>query len=108
MTAKEGQIDFVFEYDPAYRVIATNGVWGGLTPRGDLKLDFFVESQATPDSVRHEVVDGNLGKEISRSPERAIARRLQVGVLLSIDDAENLRDFLKLKIEEIKKARGEG
>jgi len=98
-------IEFAYEYDPGYRVVAANGVWGGATPRGDFRLDFFVESLAIPQRLRHEVLPDKLGDELSRTPDKGlITRRLQVGVLLSIHEVKSIADFLnqQLKVLEQK------
>lgn len=101
------EIEFFFEYDPGYRIVAANGVWGGITPRGDIQLDFFVERQGVPESVRNRVTDqGGLGDETCRNPEKRITRRLQIGVLLSQEDADTLADFLKEKVARLEKSKG--
>jgi hypothetical protein len=98
------EVKFYFEYDKDYRVVASNGVWGGITPRGDLQLDFFVEKVGIPDSVEYVVTqDGKLEGEIRRDPPRQFVRRMQVGVLFSLEDAERLHTFLGKRINELKK-----
>jgi len=100
------EIRFFFEYDKDYRIIATNGVWGGTTPAGDIQLDFFVQKIGVPESILNRVTeDGRLGDEISRQPEKRVVRRLQVGVLMSVEDAEHLASFLTDKISQMKKLR---
>lgn len=97
------EIDFSFEYDKDYRILASNGVWGGVTTRGEMKLDFFVESLGIPDSIKNKVEkDGKLGDEITRSPEKRYIRRLQVGVLLSQVQALSLAEFIQQHIKDVK------
>jgi hypothetical protein len=45
------EIEFVYEYDPGYRVVAANGVWGGATPRGDFRLDFLLKALLSPNEL---------------------------------------------------------
>lgn len=105
---EDRQAKFYYEYDPNYRLVAANGIWGGITPRGDVRLDFFVESVGIPESVTNLITpEGNLGPELSRSPERRFIRRLQVGVLLSLEEAESISDFITEKIAEFRKRREE-
>lgn len=96
---------FLFTKANDYRVIAANGVWGGVTPRGDVKVDFFVESLSLPESVSHLVkADDKLGDELSRSPkDRPFVREIQVGVILSIHQAESIGRWLMSKGAEFKK-----
>ncbi len=97
------EIEFVYEYDPGYRVVAANGVWGGVTPRGDFRLDFFVESSALPERLTHELLPGKIGEELSRTPpdKRLISRRLQVGVLLSLKEVQLIADFLNERLKKV-------
>ena len=100
---EDRQVKFLFEYDQGYRLIGANGVWSGITPRRDMRLDFFVESVGVPEQVTHLVTEnGGLGPELNRSPDHRIVRRLQVGVLLSLDQAESIADFIKKQITEFK------
>jgi hypothetical protein len=102
------EVTFHYEFDPAYRIVGANGVWGGLTPRGDIRLDFFVESLTVPDSVVNLITpDGKLGPELARTPERRITRRLQVGILLSREQADDIADFLKARVAEFRRLTGE-
>lgn len=97
------EIEFSFEYDKDYRILASNGVWGGMTTRGEFKLDFFVESIGIPDSVKNKVTeDGKLGDEIKRSPEKKVTRQLQVGILLSQAHALSLAEFIQQHIKDVK------
>ena len=97
-------VKFVFSTAPGYRVVSANAAWGGLTPRGDLKVDFAIDSLRTPDVVVNSVTPGGgLGPEIERQPaERLVSRELQVGVILSIANAESIANWLLEKVREAK------
>ena len=105
-TKVPSQVEFFFELDKDYRIVAANGVWGGITTRGQIHLDFFVEKQAIPDSVVNQVKeDGVIGEIISIRPQKKIVRRMQVGVILSEHEAGNLAEFLKSRLEELQKIK---
>lgn len=101
---EDRQLKFSFEYDPGYRIVAANGVWAGVTARGDIQLDFFVESHGVPAEVVNLITpEGSLGPELTRSPaERKFVRRVQVGILLSIGQADDIADFIKAKVAEFR------
>ena len=101
---EDRQVKFYFEHDPSYRVVAANGVWAGVTARGDIKLDFFVESHGTPTEVVNLITpEGSLGPELNRTPPAPrINRRMQIGVLLSIEQADDIANFVKAKIAEFR------
>jgi hypothetical protein len=106
---EDRQVKFVLTRAADYRIVAANGVWGGVTSRGDFRADFFVESVMTPESVSHLVnPDGKLGRELSRVPsERPYVRELQVGLVLTLEHAESIGRWLVDKVEDFKKRQGE-
>lgn len=101
---EDRQVKFFFEYDPRYSVVAANGAWAGVTTRGDIRIDFFVEGLGNPDQVVNLITpNGHLGPELSRSPERRFVRRMQVGVLLRLEEAESIADFIKKQVADFRK-----
>ena len=100
------------EFDKAadFRLIAADGAWGGPTPRGRIMVNFFVDVPVSPYSVTHELSpDGQLGPEVDRSPSHdegtpRVAREVQVGILLSPEDAEGIAHWL---LEQVELLRGE-
>ena len=55
------EISIDWEYDKNYRMVPANGMWGGITPRGDLRIDFFVESMPIPDSGAGKLLNDGVG-----------------------------------------------
>lgn len=103
--------EVVFEYQlsPSYRVVAANGAHGGVTGRGDLRFDLFVESPTVPDEVVHSVTPDGLGPETGRSPEgRRITRELQVGVVMQLDQAKSFARWLLERVSLAEQARQRG
>ena len=98
-------ITFLFETAHDYRIVAANGIWGGLTIRGDLLLDFIIDATTTPEQVENAIVGDTLGDEISRfPPEKSITRIRQVGVLLSLTQAESCAHFILEKVKLMRDA----
>lgn len=109
MAENPSKVQFVFTYDPQYRVCAANGIWGGVTPKGDLRLDFFVESFEPPETQTQAVtLDGQLGPELERVPmprsadTAVVNRRLMMAVVVSASQVQSWADFLTQKANEIK------
>lgn len=79
-----------------------------MTPRGDLRIDFFVESLFVPNKVVMEVkADGTLGKELERvlftgeQPQEGkvvLQREIKCGILVSPEHARNFADFIYQKL----------
>jgi hypothetical protein len=97
------KITFRFEKDEDYRLIPVNGVWGGVTPRSDILVDFFHESLALPEVVAHAVTPGGeLGEEIRRSPTGEIRRKVLVGMVLTAEQAESIGLWLLEKARQVR------
>lgn len=105
--AKEKAIDeveFHFEVDSSYRIHAANGAMVGPTPRGEIKIDFFVESNRLPAIMIHSVIEGSgLGPVIRQKPdEKNVAvRRMQTGVLLTLNQARELAKAILQKADQL-------
>jgi hypothetical protein len=98
------EIKASYEYDPDYRLVAANGVFGGITPRGELRVDFFAEYTAAPRSVELRITqDGQVTEEKEATPR--LIRRIQMGVLLSPDHVESFANWFRAKADEIKGIR---
>jgi hypothetical protein len=99
-----------------FRIIHMNGVWGGNAPRRGL-IQMFVWSERWPiprQTVHKIKPDGSIGDEIDseRISRDSIVREVEVGIVMDINDAKRLRDWLNDKItgferleKEMKKSR---
>lgn len=100
------KITFGFTQDSNYRFIPVNGVWGGVTSRGDVKVDFFYESFRVPAEVTHELTrDSRIGKELDRQPEQYCERTVMVGMMLTVEQADSIGRWLQEKALEARTAR---
>ena len=99
------EITFDFVRSPFFRVVHSNGGWGGITPREELSVTFYSERQALPQHVTHQVTPEGLGSEMSREGTGNIHRECEVEVLMSMEEAVNLHRWLGAKIEEWRKVQ---
>lgn len=98
----EGRISFSFEKGNFFRVVHADGVFGGLTPRGDFHMAFFSERQPIPKQVTHVLTSdtggGNakVGDEIRelRIARAGIFRELEVDVVMNRTTASSLLEWL--------------
>lgn len=108
------EVTFRFETDDEYRVVPVNGVWGGPTSRGDIKVDFFHESLSLPTQVTHLVSpDGRMGDETERKPASTFQRTVQIGMVFTADQADSIGRWLQERAREVReriveKEDGEG
>ena len=90
-----------------FRVIHSDGAWGGITPQGKIHMAFYNERPAIPKQVTHEVTaEGNLGAEIAdeRIARDAIVREVEVEVIMDLETAKRLREWLDDKIQRLGQA----
>lgn len=94
-----------------FRVIHADGVFGGLTPRGYIQIDFWSERQPIPQQCSYElVVDGDgmsLGPEdlAARVARDAVVREVEAGVVLDIELAKSMITWLQEKVTVLEKLK---
>jgi len=109
---KEITFKYIFNYD--YNPEYVNGAHGGVSPRGELIMNFYLERAPLPESVSHEInQNGTIGAEAAVEPEdlhSSLVRYINTGVVLSPQTARELHAWLGEKIGELdamEKARAE-
>lgn len=86
-----------------------DGVVGGLTPSGHVHLSLYAERMAIPRRVVYKLTpDGDLGEENrdKRVSREAIVRELACDVLMSLDVAEDLANWLLEAVDLAKRISG--
>ena len=88
-----------------FRVVHSTGVFGGVMPTGELAINFVVDRQPYPVTVTHAVVDGKLGREVSREIAGVyIEREIQVEARIDLGQARSLRTWLDEHIHNLEDA----
>ena len=105
--AKKSPKEITFHYikTPSYRSYHVDGVYGCLTPKGNLYCEFFIDRSATPQTAVHELSeDGYLsGKPKKTIGKKGFIREIECGIMLDIDTALSLKNWLEGKIREYEK-----
>jgi hypothetical protein len=99
--AVPGTVAFDYIKSNQFRVVHADGVWGGVTNQANVQIAFFSERQAIPRRIVHRVEeDGTLGPEIEeeRVTRGGFVREVEVDVVMNLDTAIALRDWLTEKI----------
>lgn len=109
---KPEDIPIEYEYDSNYHVVAANGMFGGLTPRGDLRIDFFVEYTGVPGpgALKYRRnPDGSTEEVPGPKPgSTKMIRRVQVGVLVPPQQIESFSNWFRDKAQQIQLAKDAG
>lgn len=97
------QITFKYIFADDYNPLFANGVYGGVTPSGEIVMNFYLERHALPDHIVHALTpEGALGDEMRRTPEdhrESLVRVVDSGVILTVDGAKAIHAWLGEKIE---------
>lgn len=87
-----------------YRIYYADGALGSWSPRSNLSIDFYIDRPPIPEVVIHEIEGDQLGKVVDQVGDKGLNRERQFGLILSVQTAVELRDWLTKKIEEGQKS----
>lgn len=99
-------IKYIFDhnYNPDY----ANGAFGGISPKGEIVANFFLERVALPYEIFHQVNgNGTLGEVVGCDPddlERSLVRFVSNGVVLNKQSAKDVIAWLSAMVEQLEKA----
>lgn len=112
MSQQKPEITFKYVFNYNYNPTYVNGAHGGISPRGEVVVHFYLERPALPSSLTHEVtLQGGIGPETAVEPEdlaNSMVRFIDTGIVMNYDNARMFHVWLgeQLKgIENIQKAR---
>jgi hypothetical protein len=92
---------FTHDYNPVY----VNGAHGGVTPRGELVINFYLERAALPNAISHEVnPNGTIGSEVAAEPvdlKNSLVRFIESGVVLNYQSARELHLWMEERLKEM-------
>ena len=103
--AKNPQIKFKYIFDYGYNPVYANGAHGGVSPRGELVMNFYLERVALPESITHEInPNGTIGQEVDAEPAdlaQSLVRVIKSGVVMNYQNARELHLWLGERIKEM-------
>jgi hypothetical protein len=89
-----------------FRVVLAEGAYGGISPTGHIRMAVFNERFPLPQQTEHSIsADGKIGQEIpgSRVARDGIVREIEVELVMDIEHAKQLQEWLGAKIAELSK-----
>ena len=84
-----------------FHSVLSTGVIGGITINSLIDLNFFTDRVTIPKSVTLEVDENGQQKEISRDTKTGVIREVQFGVLMDVNTAKTLVEWLNNNIKLI-------
>lgn len=95
-------VSFFYIKGTQFRVVHSDGVIGGLTPRGFIHCAFYNERPAIPQVQTHNVSpEGQLSDPVSTEGKGGIVREIDFDVIMTRQAAVDLRDWLLQQIEAL-------
>lgn len=109
-TERPKQLTFHFIKSNAFRVLHIDGAFGGVGPTADsIHMAIFSHRQPIPVQVAYAInEDGKLGDEIDRVVREGLVREVEADLVMSVDTAATIRDWLDERIEQVKKLSKSG
>lgn len=86
-----------------FRTVLGTGVFGGVTTNGLVNANFFTDRVPLPTKISLSVNEttGEVGDELYREGKNGVIREVQFGVIMDVETARIVRDWLTKNIELI-------
>ncbi len=105
MAQSKPEIKFKYIFNYGYNPVYVNGAHGGISPRGELIVNFYLERIALPESITHEInPNGTIGNEVSAEPDdlkNSLVRFIDTGVILNYQSAKDMLLWLGERVKEM-------
>ena len=105
MSQNKPELKFKYIFDYGYNPVYANGAHGGVSPRGELVMNFYLERMALPESITHEInPNGTIGSETAAEPNdlaHSMVRFIEAGVVMNYQNARELHLWLGERIKEM-------
>jgi len=104
MVPQGGRIGYDLMKSHLFRVIYADGVYGGLSPAGQIRMTLFNERYAIPTHMEHALSPhGHVGEEdlSARVCRSNIVRELEADVVMNLETAKLLHSWLNDKISQL-------
>jgi hypothetical protein len=104
------KLKFIYQTDEDCRQIYVNGAYGGMTPKGELIINFFFERTMVPKEERMPVVDGKpqLDKAVRVDPvthdptELVMIRNIKATIIIPVQEIATIANWM---IDRLKESR---
>jgi len=102
--AKKGKaissdITFHYQKTPSYRSFHVDGAHGGLSPKGNLHMNVFVERPSIPKIEKYKISGNNL-ELVSKDGKEGIIREVECELIMDYNSMRLIHKWLGEKIEE--------
>ncbi|WP_438749499.1 hypothetical protein [Pararhizobium sp. O133] len=102
------KIDIKFEKSPFFRVVHAEGVWGGTSPAGYVRMAITNDGHSIPTFNELEVDDNGqpVGPELLSRADSRITRQVECELVMDLGTATAMYGWLEQKIFELGALQG--
>lgn len=105
MSNKKPEVTFKYIFNYTYNPVYVNGAHGGISPRGELVMNFYLERPPLPDEITHELnPNGTIGEAVAEAPDNlknSMVRFIESGVILNYESARNIHFWIGERLKEL-------
>ena len=102
---KKPELTFKYIFNYAYNPVYINGAHGGISPRGELVMNFYLERPPLPEEIKHAInPNGTIGDVTSEEPHdlsSSMVRYIDNGVILNYESARNIHYWIGERLKEM-------
>jgi len=94
-------VNIFYTKSDTYRSYHVDGIYGGLTPQGNIYMEVFTEKSPIPDDEKYEV-DKNeklISPPLKKNVRQAIQRNVECGLVIDVNTAQSIINWLKDRIK---------
>lgn len=103
------KVKFVYNKPEGYQIFPVNGVFGGITPRGDLLCNFFYEYGDVPNIEEMQISKEGRLKPLKKPKKKVSFRRdLKVGISVNLEQAVSIANWILEKARAYEKSKERG
>jgi hypothetical protein len=94
------KINFRYLKASNYRSFHVDGIYGGLTGKGLLHMDFYLEKPCVPETEIYSVVPDGLNFESREGPHGEVIREIEGGLIMDYNMMVATKEWLNTKIKD--------
>lgn len=99
-----GRVRYEYETDPDLRLNYAHGVWGGVTPHGEVEINFYTETSKVPGNTEYVIApNGSLEHDLSANNDdiRIVVRHIHSKIIMNANTARAFASWLENKIDSL-------
>ena len=90
-----------------FKTVQCSGAFGGIAPTGQINMNIYTDRVVIPRSITLEIDDSSGAplREVSRDTKNGVIREVQFGILIDVNVAKSLVEWLNGQIQTIESSQ---